>query len=79
MNSPYHRIVSDPEVLGGKPCVRGTRISVEFLLELMASGATQADIVREYPHLTAEDVEQALRYAAHFLRNEVLITAKVEP
>lgn len=75
----FDRIVSNPDVLGGKPCVRGTRISVEFLLELMASGATQADIVREYPHLAPEDVEQALRYAAHFLSQEVLITARVEP
>ena len=60
----FDRIVSNPQILGGKPCVKATRISVEFLLELVASGASRQDIVEAYPHLTAEDVEQALRYAA---------------
>lgn len=58
----FTRIVSDPTVLGGKPCVKGTRISVEFLLELFASGATHDDILRAYPHLEAEDITEALRY-----------------
>ena len=57
------RIVSDPAVLGGKPTVKGTRISVEFLLELFASGATRGDVLQAYPHLRAEDIEEALRYA----------------
>ena len=60
----YPRLVSDPAILGGKPIVRGTRISVEFLLELFASGATRGDVLKSYPHLTPEDVEEALRYAA---------------
>ena len=42
-------IGSDPQILGGKPCVRGTRLSVEFLLELAASGATQEQILAQYP------------------------------
>jgi len=75
----FDRISADPGVLRGKPCVKGTRISVEFLLELVASGATRDDILREYSHLTAEDVEEALRYAARFLENEVLISAEVVP
>lgn len=58
------RIVCDPAILGGKPCVKGTRISVEFILELVASGASRDDIVKAYPHLAPGDVEQALRYAA---------------
>ena len=45
----YARIVSDRAVLGGKPVVRGTRISVEFLLGLFASGATRADVLKSYP------------------------------
>ena len=57
--------------------IRGTRISVEFLLELVAGGASRDDIVRTYPHLTSEDVEEALRYAARFLKNEVLLTVEV--
>jgi len=73
----FDRIASDPTILGGKPCVKGTRISVEFLLELAAQGASRNEILKAYPHLTAEDVEQALRYAARFLENEVLITAEI--
>lgn len=60
----FERIVTHPAILAGKPCIKGTRISVEFLLELAASGASRGDIVRAYPHLTREDVEEAFRYAA---------------
>ncbi len=63
-------IVSDVEILGGKPCVRGTRLSVEFLLELAASGATQADILAQYPQLTPEGLAAAFRYAADVLKGE---------
>ncbi len=73
----FDRIVSDPRILGGKPCIQGTRISVEFLLELVAQGASRGEILATYPHLKVEDVEQALRYAARFLENEVLITAEI--
>ena len=45
-------IVSDPQILGGKPCVRGTRLSVEFLLEFAASGGTQEQMLAQYPQLT---------------------------
>jgi len=55
----FDHIVSDPRILGGKPCVKGTRISVEFLLELAAQGASREEILKAYPHLTAEGVEQA--------------------
>jgi uncharacterized protein (DUF433 family) len=75
----FSRIVSDPAILGGKPCIRGTRISVEFILELFASGAARDEVIGAYPHLTAEDVEEALRYAARFLENEVLLTTQVVP
>ena len=69
----YARIVSDPAVLGGKPVVKGTRISVEFLLELFASGAARAEVLKSYPNLTAEDVEEALRYAADVLKLDRVI------
>lgn len=72
-----NRIVSHSEVLRGKPRILGTRISVEFILELVASGASRRDILAAYPHLTAEDVEEALRYAAQSLSNEVILTAEV--
>jgi len=73
----FSRITSDPAILGGKPCIRGTRISVEFILELVASGASRADIVRVYPQLSVEDVAEALSYAARFLKHDVLMTAEV--
>ena len=57
-------IISRPDVLGGKPCIAGTRISVEFVLELLASGATQADILQKYQHVPHEGLTAAIRYAA---------------
>jgi uncharacterized protein (DUF433 family) len=69
----YARIVVDQETLGGKPIVKGTRISVEFLLELFASGATRDDVLKAYPHLTADDIEEALRYAAEALKYDQVI------
>jgi uncharacterized protein (DUF433 family) len=73
----FARITSNPGILHGKPCIKGTRLSVEFILELLASGATRDDIVRGYPELSEEDVEEAIRYAAQFMKNEVLISAEV--
>ena len=73
----FAHITSDPAILGGKPCIRGTRISIEFILELFASGATRDDILRAYPHLTTEGVTEALRYAARFLKNESVLIAEV--
>ena len=73
----FDRIVSNPAILGGKPVIKGTRISVELILEWMASGANRDDIVSRHPHLTAEDVEQALAYAASSFKNDVLLTAEV--
>ena len=55
----FPRIVRSQGILGGKPIIRGTRISVEMILEWTASGATRDDIVRNYPPLTSEDVERA--------------------
>lgn len=74
----FDRITENPAVLGGKPCIRGTRISVEFILELVASGASRDDILRSYAQLAAEDVEQALLFAAAFLKNDVVLTAEIE-
>ena len=58
-------IVADPHVLDGKPCVRGTRLSVEFLLELAASGATSEQILAQYPQLTSEALSAAFLDATH--------------
>jgi uncharacterized protein (DUF433 family) len=53
----FVHITSDPNTLGGKSCIKGTRISVEFILELFASGATHQDVLRAYPHLTIESTD----------------------
>ncbi len=58
------RITSNPEVLGGKPIVRGTRIAVALIVDWIAAGQTSAQIVDDYPVLTPEDVEAALLYSA---------------
>jgi uncharacterized protein (DUF433 family) len=64
----FLRISSNPAILGGKPCIKGTRISVQLLLELIGSGATFDDIMVSYPHIVREDLEEALKYASRFLK-----------
>ena len=64
------RIVIDPRVLAGKPIIKGTRISAEFILELLSSGMAMEDILKEYLHLTREDILAALDYATRVLRHE---------
>ena len=59
-------IASNPEILNGKPHIVGTRLSVEFILELFASGATKDDVIKTYPQLTSEAVEEVLKYADQF-------------
>ncbi len=73
----FNYITYDPDVLNGKPHIVGTRLSVEFILELVASGATRDEILKAYPQLTAEAVEEALRYAAQAVKNEILLDVKV--
>jgi uncharacterized protein (DUF433 family) len=64
------RITLDPAVLAGKPVVQGTRLSVEFIIGLMAEGWIEADILANYPGLTREDVTACLAYARDLLRSE---------
>lgn len=74
----FTHIAYDPNILGGKPHVAGTRLSIEFILELFASGATKDEVLKAYPQLTGEAVEEALKYAAQSVKNEVLLDVKVE-
>ncbi len=67
------RITANPKILGGKPIIRGTRISVEFILDLLASDVSEEDILEEYPHLTREDIQACLRYAARSCKNEIYV------
>jgi uncharacterized protein (DUF433 family) len=60
----------DPKVLVGKPIIKGTRIAVEFVVDLLARGWTVEEILKEYDHLTREDIRACLAYASELLRTE---------
>jgi uncharacterized protein (DUF433 family) len=64
------RIVSDPDILVGKPSIKGTRISVELILGWLANGWTHEMILESYPQLTREDILAALAFATEFMRDE---------
>jgi uncharacterized protein (DUF433 family) len=66
----HDRISVDPKVLVGKPVIKGTRIAVEFIMELLAEGWTHEQILRNYPHLTGEDIQAALHYVTEVLKLE---------
>ena len=66
----HDRITVDPKVLVGKPIIKGTRIAVEFLIELLANGWTHEQILSNYPHLAEEDISAALHYAAETVKQE---------
>ncbi|MCP5523098.1 MAG: DUF433 domain-containing protein [Verrucomicrobiales bacterium] len=59
-----HRITLDPDVMGGKPCIRGLRMTVGAILGLIASGVDRDELLRLYPYLEAEDITAALAYGA---------------
>lgn len=59
------RVTVDPDILAGKPVIRGTRLAVEFVLGLLAAGQSEADIVNNYPGLTREDILACLAYASY--------------
>ena len=62
---PSERIVVDPKILAGKPVIRGTRLTVEFILELLAAGQSENDLLTNYPGLTREDILACLSYASY--------------
>jgi uncharacterized protein (DUF433 family) len=72
------RITFDPHVMGGQACVRGMRLPVSLVVNLVANGMTEAEILVEYPGLEVEDVHQALRYAA-WLTTEQIMPAQFVP
>ena len=75
MATADERIVLDPTVLAGKPVVRGTRLSVEFIIGLMADGWSKADILANYPGLTHDDIAACLAYARDVLNSERVFPA----
>jgi uncharacterized protein (DUF433 family) len=64
------RIVVDPEILVGKPVIKGTRLAVEFIIGLLAQGWNEADILRNYPGVTRQDIQACLAYATTVLETE---------
>ena len=67
------RITFNQRILGGKPLIRGTRISVDFILELFAAGMTESHILKEYPRLKRADIRAALEYAARTVKKEEIL------
>ena len=71
----FDRITFDPSIMGGRACIRGMRITVSVIVDLVADGASIEEILANYPSLEEEDIRQALRYAAWLARDELVIPA----
>jgi uncharacterized protein (DUF433 family) len=69
------RITFNPDQCGGRPCIRGMRIRVKDVLDLLAAGVSEADILADYPYLEAEDIRACLAYAAEESDHPVLVAA----
>jgi len=68
----FQRITVDPEICGGKPCIRGMRFPVSRLLGLLAAGETPEYILASYPYLEPDDIQEALHYAAYLADGQVI-------
>ena len=77
--SKLDRITANPEIFGGKPIIRGMRISVELILSLLAQGETVESILEDYPELELEDIRACLAYAHAVVANDRLDAVKVAP
>lgn len=74
--SQLQRITFNPNQCGGRPCIRGMRIRVKDVLDMLASGAAETEILESYPYLVREDIQAALEYAARQVDHAVLSLAK---
>ena len=74
MEELLDRIVVNPDILVGKPVIKGTRVAVYLIVELVAAGMTTKQIIKEYPQLKEEDVKAALLYASRLVESEVTVT-----
>jgi uncharacterized protein (DUF433 family) len=72
MNPLLRRISIDPQVCGGKPCIKGTRIWMSLILDFLAEGISEAELLAEYPQLTHQDVLAAIAYGAEVARERVI-------
>jgi len=71
------RITFDPNIMGGRACIRGMRLTVSLIINLVANGMTTEEIIKAYPYLEPEDVQQALRYTAWLADETVYALEKV--
>ncbi len=74
--SQLHRITFNPKQCGGKPCIRGMRIRVKDVLDMLAGGATEAQILEDFPDLEAGDIRASLEYAAQSVNHPVLMVGQ---
>jgi uncharacterized protein (DUF433 family) len=74
--SHIDRITHNPAQCGGRPCIRGLRVRVSDVLDMLAGGATRADILRDFPYLVDEDISGALQYAARETERRFVIAAE---
>lgn len=72
MNPLLERVTIDPRICGGKPCIRGTRIWVSLILDLLAGGVAETELLAEYPQLAHEDVLAAIAYGAEVARERIV-------
>lgn len=74
-SNPLDRVVVDPTICAGRPCIRGTRIPIAVVLDGLAEGLTSDEIIDHYPQLTLDDIRAALAYAGELAREQVWKTA----
>jgi uncharacterized protein (DUF433 family) len=72
----YARISADPAIMMGKPCIKGTRITVELILRKLGGGRTFADLLESYPQLSEDDLRTALAFAADYMQHETVLPAE---
>jgi len=72
----HPRISANPTVMLGKPCIKGTRITVELILRRLGAGRSFADLIGAYPQLTEDDLRAALAFAADYLQHETVVAAE---
>ena len=73
---PFDRITVDPNIMNGRPCVRGIRVQVSLILNLVANGMSTGEIIKSYPYIEPEDITQCLRYAVWLAEDRIELLAE---
>jgi uncharacterized protein (DUF433 family) len=72
MENCLDRITSDPQIFGGRPCIRGQRVRVTDILDLLAAGASRTEILTDFPYLEEDDISAALEYASRAVNHPII-------